>query len=89
MKIKFEIGDRVMYGAGWCRNTGQIVGTVPFMRGAVVAIASRLWGDRQQMVFIQWDGFGLSHEEEFSSVLGCNLERERASAVLFGGGRAY
>ena len=33
-----KVGDRVRYSGDWLRNTGQIVGPVPFMRGEVLAL---------------------------------------------------
>jgi hypothetical protein len=77
---QLEVGERVRYSSEWCRNTGQIMGDVPFARGIVCSIEPLVILDHEgdHVVTVNWlgtleteDGSGMSR------ALSCNLERCR------------
>lgn len=61
------IGDRVRYASAFLRNTGQVTGDVPFMRGRVIGV-KKLSSDGPVLVEIQWDS------GETGRVIAPNLE---------------
>lgn len=36
--MNLEVGDTVRFTSQWLKNTGQIVGTVPFLRGEIILL---------------------------------------------------
>ena len=64
-----KINDTVRYSAEWCRNTGNIMGPVPFMVGTILSLGEPVRPDGPCIARIRWtDGTE-------SKVLTCNLER--------------
>ena len=70
MSKPIEIGDRVAYSAKFLRDTGQIAGVVPTMRGTVAScVVDDLTAVYWRLLKVVWDGGAWSH------VLDANLAR--------------
>jgi hypothetical protein len=67
-------GDSVRYSREWCRNTGNIMGPIPFLRGTILSLGEPVRPDGPCIARIRWtDGTE-------SKALTSNLEHTRGPA---------
>lgn len=69
-----KVGDTVRYSAQWCRNTGNIMGPIPFLVGTILSLGDPVRPNGPCIASIHWnDG---THGKALTS----NLELTRCPA---------